>query len=93
MRHTVINSKEVGIVMRNSSLLLSASDIYATTGIVANSSRLDIAGTDFYINHAIVQNGKVNENVYVIFSISRKIHENMYKILHGSYVLTGNQKL
>jgi len=93
IQHSIINTNDEAIVMRNSSLMLSASDIFASTGIVANSSRLDIAGSNFYSNTKMIQNAKAGENTYVIFSISQAIYEKEHKILHGSYVLTHSQGL
>lgn len=92
LRHCTINSDNTAGVIRNSSLMITSSNIFASTAFVTNSSRLDIAGSEIYAN-TIIANAKPSENTHIVISISKQIKAKKPKIIHGKYVLIHSQSL
>jgi pimeloyl-ACP methyl ester carboxylesterase len=92
LRHCTINSYNTAGVIRNSSLMITSSNIFASTAFVTNSSKLDIAGSEFYADK-IITNSKPSENTHIVISISKQIKKEKSKILHGKYILIHSQSL
>ncbi len=90
LRDCTINSNDIAGVIRNSSLMVTSSNVFASTAFATNSSRLDIAGSEFYTNKIII-NTKPSENTHIVISISKQIKEEKQKILHGKYLLIHSQ--
>ncbi|PHR70501.1 MAG: hypothetical protein COA66_11960 [Arcobacter sp.] len=92
--NTKIISKELAIKIEYSNVLITNSLIEANKPIIARSTRLDIAGTQLIGKEYVIYNMIENENVHVIFSLS-KISTSLYKNknIHKKIVLIRKNKI
>jgi len=92
--NTKIIAKELAIKIEYSNVLITNSLIEANKPIIARSTRLDIAGTQLIGKEYVIYNMIENENVHVIFSIS-KISTSSYKNknMHKKIVLIRKNKI